>query len=94
VDGWLPRGELVRYDSRSRQFAAFLSGISAGELDFSRDGKWVAYMSYPEHTSGAVASMVAKACSLHMRRLGLSCPAGLPTVRGSHTSPSKQAGLF
>jgi Tol biopolymer transport system component/predicted Ser/Thr protein kinase len=50
VDGWLPRGELVRYDSRSRQFAAFLSGISAGELDFSRDGKWVAYISYPEHT--------------------------------------------
>ena len=50
ADGWLPRGELVRYDRQSRQFAAFLSGISAGELDFSRDGKWVASVSYPEHT--------------------------------------------
>jgi Tol biopolymer transport system component len=50
ADGWLPRGELVRYDNQSRQFAAFLSGISAGELDFSRDGKWVAYVTYPERT--------------------------------------------
>ncbi len=48
--GLLRRGELVRYESLSRQFAPFLSGISAGELDFSRDGKWVAYVSYPERT--------------------------------------------
>jgi Tol biopolymer transport system component len=48
AEGLLRRGELVRYESRSRQFAPFLSGISAGELDFSRDGKWVAYVSYPE----------------------------------------------
>jgi DNA-binding winged helix-turn-helix (wHTH) protein/dipeptidyl aminopeptidase/acylaminoacyl peptidase len=50
AEGRLSRGELVRYDSKSRQFAPFLSGISAGELDFSRDGKWVAYVSYPERT--------------------------------------------
>jgi Tol biopolymer transport system component len=43
------RGELVRYDARSHQFVQFLSGISAGELDFSRDGKWVTYVSYPEN---------------------------------------------
>jgi serine/threonine protein kinase/Tol biopolymer transport system component len=43
------RGELVRYDARSRQFVQFLSGISAGELDFSRDGKWVTYVSYPDY---------------------------------------------
>jgi len=48
--GLLPRGELIRYESRSRQFTPFLSGISAGELDFSRDGQWVAYVSYPERT--------------------------------------------
>jgi Tol biopolymer transport system component len=46
----LRRGELVRYESSSRRFAPFLSGISAGELDFSRDGQWVAYVSYPERT--------------------------------------------
>jgi Tol biopolymer transport system component/DNA-binding winged helix-turn-helix (wHTH) protein len=50
AEGLLRRGELVRYESSSRQFAPFLSGISAGELDFSRDGEWVAYVSYPERT--------------------------------------------
>ncbi|MGC2541410.1 MAG: protein kinase, partial [Candidatus Sulfotelmatobacter sp.] len=44
------RGELVRYDPRSQQFVPFLTGISAGELDFSRDGKWVTYVSYPDRT--------------------------------------------
>jgi hypothetical protein len=38
----------VRYDPKSKQFAPFLAGISAGELDFSRDGKWITYVSYPE----------------------------------------------
>jgi Tol biopolymer transport system component len=50
AEGWLRRGELVRYESVSRQFVPFLSGISAGELDFSRDGKYVAYVPYPERT--------------------------------------------
>jgi len=44
------RAELIRYDPKSKQFVPFLAGISAGELDFSRDGKWVTYVSYPEHT--------------------------------------------
>jgi Tol biopolymer transport system component len=48
AEGLLRRGELVRYDSRSQRFMPFLAGISAGELDFSRDGKWVAYVKYPE----------------------------------------------
>jgi Tol biopolymer transport system component/predicted Ser/Thr protein kinase len=42
------RGELIRYGPKSKQFVPFLGGISAGELDFSRDGKWVTYVSYPE----------------------------------------------
>jgi Tol biopolymer transport system component len=43
------RGELVRYDPKSKQFVPFLAGISAGELDYSRDGKWITYVTYPEH---------------------------------------------
>jgi len=43
VQGWQPRGELVRYDAKSGQFAPYLSGISAMGLDFSRDGEWVTY---------------------------------------------------
>jgi Tol biopolymer transport system component len=43
VQGWQPRGELVRYDRKSGQLVPYLSGISAMGLDFSRDGAWVAY---------------------------------------------------
>jgi eukaryotic-like serine/threonine-protein kinase len=50
VLGTKQRGELVRYDMRSHQFLPFLSGISATDPTFSRDGKWVAYASYPDHT--------------------------------------------
>ena len=44
------RGELVRYDMQSHQFVPFLSGISAISPTFSKDGQWVAYTSYPDHT--------------------------------------------
>jgi eukaryotic-like serine/threonine-protein kinase len=43
VQGWQPRGELVRYDSRSSQFVPYLGGVSAMGLDFSQDGQWMAY---------------------------------------------------
>lgn len=42
------RGELVQYDSKMRQFVPYLSGISAEGVDFSRDGAWVAYVTFPE----------------------------------------------
>jgi Tol biopolymer transport system component len=48
VVGALPRGELTRYDTRSAQFVPFLSGISAHSVSFSKDGQWVAYVSFPE----------------------------------------------
>jgi WD40 repeat protein len=44
------RGELVRFDAGANQFVPFLSGISAFNPTFSRDGNWVAYASYPDHT--------------------------------------------
>jgi Tol biopolymer transport system component len=50
VYGEQSRAELVRFDPKSEQFLPFLSGISAGHLDFSRDGQWVTYVSYPENT--------------------------------------------
>jgi Tol biopolymer transport system component len=50
VDGFGPRSELVQYDQRSRQFVPFLSGISVDQLDFSRDGKWVVFVSDPDRT--------------------------------------------
>ena len=44
------RAELVRFEPVSKQFVPFLSGISAGELDYSKDGQWVTYISYPDQT--------------------------------------------
>lgn len=43
------RGELVRFDPHSGQMQPFLGGISAEFVSFSRDGKSVAYVSYPDH---------------------------------------------
>ena len=48
ASGVNPRGELIRFNSQSRQFEPFLGGISADSVSFSRDGKSVAYVSYPD----------------------------------------------
>lgn len=50
VIGQQLRGELEAFDARVGQFVPYLGGISADFVDFSRDGKWVAYVSYPEGT--------------------------------------------
>ena len=44
------RGELVHFDAQTHQFLPFLGGISAIGPTFSKDGKWMAYTSYPDHT--------------------------------------------
>jgi serine/threonine protein kinase/Tol biopolymer transport system component len=47
-----PRGQLVRFDAKSREFRPLFPGpppgIQGTGVDFSRDGKWIAYMSYPD----------------------------------------------
>jgi DNA-binding winged helix-turn-helix (wHTH) protein len=48
--GTLPRGEASRFDSKTEKFQPFLGGISAQGIAFSHDGKWIAYVSYPEGT--------------------------------------------
>ncbi len=50
VVGALARGELARYDTKSEAFIPFLSGISADSVNFSKDGHWVTYVSFPEGT--------------------------------------------
>lgn len=73
VDGAQSRGELVRYDPKSGQFVPYLSGISAGELDYSRDGKWITYITYPD---GAVWRSRIDGSD----RLQLTYPAGLDAL--------------
>ena len=42
------RGELTLFDPKSQRYVRYLSGISAEHLNFSGDGKWVTYVTYPE----------------------------------------------
>jgi Tol biopolymer transport system component len=48
VVGEQRRSELVRQDVKSGQFVPYLGGISAREVSFSRDGKWMSYVSFPD----------------------------------------------
>jgi Tol biopolymer transport system component len=50
VIGRTYRGELTRYDSKAAKFSSFLGGISAEYVAFSKDGRWVTYVSYREGT--------------------------------------------
>jgi eukaryotic-like serine/threonine-protein kinase len=46
--GTQQKGELVRFDSRSRQFVSHLSGLSAFWVAWSKDASWVAYSTFPD----------------------------------------------
>src|SRR6266446_186011 len=48
VIGSKPRDELVKYDSKARQFVPYPSGISADDLAFAGDGEWAAYVTFPD----------------------------------------------
>ena len=48
VVGEQKRGELLRYDAKTQHFVSYLSGKSAEGLNFSKDGQWIAYVTYPE----------------------------------------------
>ena len=48
VVGEQQRAQLQHFDSKSGQFVPFFDGMSGGEIDFSRDGKWASYVSYPD----------------------------------------------
>jgi len=46
--GVTQRGELVRFDPKTHQLQPFLGGISAEFVEYSPDGKMVAYVTFPE----------------------------------------------
>jgi Tol biopolymer transport system component/DNA-binding winged helix-turn-helix (wHTH) protein len=50
AEGVTPHGELVRFDPQTKQFQSFLGGISADCVSFSKDGQFVAYVSFPDGT--------------------------------------------
>jgi eukaryotic-like serine/threonine-protein kinase len=44
------KGELVKFDAKTIQLVPVLGGISASDVEFSRDGTWVTYVLQPEGT--------------------------------------------
>jgi serine/threonine protein kinase/Tol biopolymer transport system component len=50
VIGQTDHGESMRYDPKTKRFESFLGGVSAEFFDFSRDGEWVTYTTYPDRT--------------------------------------------
>jgi Tol biopolymer transport system component len=48
VDSLQFRSEFLRYDLKSGQLVPAFGGISGTDLEFSKDGKWVAYVSVPD----------------------------------------------
>jgi serine/threonine protein kinase/Tol biopolymer transport system component len=46
--GRLDRGELTRLDANTGLWVPYLLGLSGMQLDYSRDGKWITYASYPD----------------------------------------------
>ena len=50
VIGTQSRAELVRYDAKSQDFVPFLGGISASDVEFSRENRWVTYVDDSDYT--------------------------------------------
>jgi Tol biopolymer transport system component len=48
--GTVTSGELQRYDQSRKEFVQFAAGLPADHADFSRDGAWMAYVTFPEGT--------------------------------------------
>lgn len=46
--GVQPLGELLRYGPTRKDFVPFLGDRSIAHLSYSSDGKWSAYVAYPE----------------------------------------------
>ncbi len=81
VIGETSRTELVRYDLTSGQSSPYISGLSAFQLDFSRDGKWVAYVSQQQYTLWRNSLDGSKALELTSPPLSVNHPAWSPDGR-------------
>ena len=76
--GYTNRGELVRWDARAASFQPFLSGMSADNVTFSRDGKSIAYISYPDNTLWKAAADGSGAIQLTASNVQVTSPRWSP----------------
>jgi len=48
--GVQPTVEVVKYEAKKKQFVPLIAGLSATDVDYSNDGRWIAYVAIPEGT--------------------------------------------
>jgi Tol biopolymer transport system component len=48
--GVQPSVDVVKYEARKKKFVPVIPDLSATDLDFSKDGKWVTYVAIPDGT--------------------------------------------
>jgi len=81
VIGEQQKAQLQRFDAKAQQFVPFLDGISGGEIDFSRDGKWVAYVGYPDYALWRMRSDGSERLQLTYAPMTISMPRWSPDGR-------------
>ena len=74
----LKHGELMRYDARAKSFFPWLGGLSAEGVTFSRDGQWIAYVTYPQGELWRSRIDGSEPLRLSARPLFASSPAWFP----------------
>ena len=92
-----PRAELVRYDGVSGHYVPFLGGISAGDVEPSRDAQSVVYVRYPEGTLWRAKADGSNAAQLTGPSLRVSLPHWSPDgsrIAFSGNRPGKPWNIF
>jgi serine/threonine protein kinase len=91
------RGELVRYDAHAGMWVPQLGGLSATQLDYSRDGKWVVWVSCPEGVVWRSAADGSQRLQLTSAPLGAINPRWSPdglSIAFYGAEPGKPSRLY